>query len=93
MDLNMKNIIQTIIQSKIPKGCIFDTHSIIEYLIQSDSDTYLSSYKNNWTTEFYHSKISELIGTLDDKLIKRHGTSWSQNIHKKFTPNVCWIKI
>ncbi len=89
----MKNTIQNIIQSKIPKGHIFDAHTIIEYLIQFDSDTYLSSYQNNWTTDFYHSEISKLIATFEGEIIERKGTSWSQNIHKNFSPNVCWIKI
>lgn len=89
----MENTIQTIIQSKIPKGHIFDAHTIIEHLIQYDSDTYLSSYQNNWTTDFYHSKISKLIATFEGEIIERQGTSWSQNIHKNFSPNMCWIKI
>jgi len=89
----MEQIIQNIIKTKILKGCVFDAHSIIEYLIQHHSDTYFSFYKNNWTTEFFHSEISKLIATFDDELIERQGTSWSQNIHKNFTTNVCWIKI
>jgi hypothetical protein len=88
----MKNTIQTIIQSKIPKGSIFDAHSIIEYLIQCNSDTYLSFYQNNWKTEFFHSEISKLIATFDGELIERKGTCWSQNIHKRFTSNACWLK-
>lgn len=43
----MKKAIQTIIQEQITKGCVFDAHTIIEYLIQYQSDIYLSSYKND----------------------------------------------
>lgn len=89
----MENTIQTIIESKIPKGHILDAHTIIEYLIQNESDIYLSSYQNNWTTDFYHSEISKLIATFEGALVERQGISWSKNIHKKFTPNVCWLKI
>jgi len=89
----MKDVIQNIIESKVPKGCIFDAHSIIEYLIQNDSNIYLSSYKNGWTTEFYHSEISKTIADFEEMMIKRVGESWSLNIHKKFTKNVCWIKL
>jgi len=89
----MENTIQTIIESKIPKGHIFDAHTIIEYLIQYDSDIYLSSYQNNWTTDFYHSELSKLIATFEGALVERQGISWSKNIHKKFTQNVCWLKI
>ncbi len=88
----MKNTIKKIIQSEIPKGCIFDAHSIIEYLIQFDSDTYLSYYQNNWKTKDFHREISKLITTLEGELIDRQGTSWSLNIHKKFSQNVCWLK-
>lgn len=89
----MRNIIQTIIQEQIPKGSVFDAHSIIEYLIQHQSDIYLSSYKNGWTTEFYHSEISKTIASFEGIIIKRVGECWSLNIHKKFTPNVCWNKL
>lgn len=89
----MKNIIQTIIKHEIPKGCIFDAHSIIEYLIQNYSDIYLSSYHNGWTTEFYHSEISKLITELENDNIKRCGECWSINLHKKFSKNTSWIKL
>ncbi len=89
----MKNIILSIIQGEIPKGCIFDAHSIIEYLIQNYSDDYLSSYKDGWTTKFYHSEISKIIAEFEENTIKRQGNCWSLNIHKKFSNNVCWIKL
>jgi len=43
----MKDLIETIIQNKISSGFIFDTHSIIDYIIQNHSNTYLSSHKKN----------------------------------------------
>ena len=88
----MKNTIQTIIEKEIPKECIFDAHSIIEYLIQNHSDIYLSTYKNGWRTEFYHSEISKLIAEFENVIITRTGESWSINLHKKFSKNTCWIK-
>ena len=89
----MRNVIQSIIQESIPKGSVFDAHSIIEYLIQNQSDIYLSSYKNGWTTEFYHSEISKTIASFEGVILKRVGECWSLNIHKNFTTNVCWIKL
>jgi len=89
----MKNAIQTIIQDQIPKGCNFDAHTIIEYLIQNQSDIYLSSYKNDWTTEFYHSIISKEIAHFEDTILARVGQSWSLNIHKNFSTNICWTKL
>jgi len=89
----MKTLIQSVIQQEIRKGCVFDAHSIIEYLIQNHSDVYLSSYRNGWTTAFYHSEISKTIADFEKTIIKRLGESWSLNIHKKFSENVCWIKL
>ena len=89
----MKNTIQNIIKSEIPKNCVFDAHTIIEYMIQNHSDIYLSSYQNNWKTDYYHSEISKIIATFEGDIIERQGESWSINIHKKFSPNVCWIKL
>jgi len=89
----MKNAIQSIIQEQVSKGGVFDAHSIIEFLIQNHSDIYLSSYKNGWTTEFYHGYISKEIASFEDTIIERVGQSWSLNVHKKFSTNVCWIKL
>lgn len=90
----MKNTIQSIIKKQVTKGCVFDAHTIIGYLIQNQSDVYLSSYKNGWTTEYYHSYISNEISSLEGTIIKRlEHLSWSLNIHNKYTPNVCWIKL
>ena len=89
----MKNTIQSIIQNEIPKGHVFDAHSIIEYLLQHESDVYLLSHENEWTTEFYHSKISKMINSFDGSLIERDGKSWSRNIRMNFTENVCWKKL
>ncbi len=88
----MREQIQSIIQHEISKGCIFDAHSIIEYLIQNHSDYYLSFYRNG-TTEFYHSEISKTIDSFDGVNIERIGESWSLNIHKQFSKNVCWRKL
>jgi hypothetical protein len=90
--MQMREQIRTIIQEKIPQACIFDAHSIIEYLIQHHSDQYLLSYSNG-TTEYYHSEISKAIDSFDGISIERlPERSWSLNIHKRFTTNVCWRK-
>lgn len=91
----MEVFIRRIIESKIPKGCIFDAHTIIEYLIQNESDTYLSSHEKGWETKSYHSMISKTIDNFskgDNHHIKKVGNCWSMNIHKKFSKNTCWCK-
>jgi hypothetical protein len=89
----MKSTIQTIIQSVIPKECVFDAHTIINYLIQYHNDIYLSSNNKDWTTAYYHSEISKKIATFEDSLLKRQGESWSKNINHKYSENKCWIKL
>jgi hypothetical protein len=88
----MEKTIEKIIREKIPEGCIFDAHSIINYLIQNESDTYLSSYKNNWTTKYYHSEISKQIASFENKTLERMKDSWSLNINNNFSRNACWVK-
>ena len=89
----MKEVIQSVIQREITKGCVFDAHAIIEYLLKNESDTYLSSYNNEKTTEIYHSVISKTIASFEGSIIERTGESWSMNIHKEFSKNLCWKKL
>lgn len=89
----MKSTIQTIIQSVIPKECVFDAHTIINYLIQNHKDVYSSSKNKDWTTAYYHSEISKTIATFEDSILKRQGESWSMHVNDKFGPNKCWIKL
>lgn len=67
----MKETIESIIRNEIPSGCIFDAHSIIEYLIQYQSDIYLSSYTPGHTTATYHSWISRVIDEFSGNILQR----------------------
>lgn len=89
----MRELIESIIKREIPKGCVFDAHSIIEYLLQKHSDVYLLSHQKDWNTVYYHSEISKTIAVFEKSIIERVGESWSMNIHRKFSTNVCWIKL
>jgi hypothetical protein len=84
----MKDVIRDIIES-IGKDLIFDAHTIIECLIQKDSDSYLKHY-NGSTTENYHSIIGKEIASFEGQLITRIGKSWSKNIRDNFTDCTCW---
>jgi len=91
MKENFEPIIESIIE-RIPNGMIFDTHTIIEYLLQNDSDVYLQNY-NGKTTELYHADIGKTVSGIAKKgLIQPIGDSWSLNIHKKFSECYCWKK-
>lgn len=88
----MKETIEEII-GNIPSGMIFDTHTIIEYLLQNDSDVYLDSYRGQTDTKKYHSYISQVISDIEKEgLVKRIGDSWSLTIHKTFGKCACWQK-
>jgi len=89
----MKEIIKSIIKEQISSGIIFDTHAIIEYLLQNNSDAYLDKY-NKTNTELYHSYISQIISDIEkEKLVERIGDSWSLTIHKTFRKCACWKKM
>jgi len=92
----MKEIIKSIIIEQIPSGMIFDTHAIIEYLLQKHSDIYLENYEGKTSTELYHSYISQVISAIakEEKIIERIiGDSWSLTIHKTFGKCACWKKV
>jgi len=91
----MKEIIKSIIIKEIPSGMIFDTHTIIEYLLQNDSDTYLENYEGKTSTELYHSYISQVISAIASEVgvKKLDEKSWSLNIRDNFSECACWKKV
>jgi len=87
----MKETIKSII-GRIPPNTIFDSHTIIDYLLQNESDTYLQNC-NGKTTELYHAFIGQIISDISEEcLVENIGKSWSQNIHKTFSICTCWKK-
>ena len=88
----MRKIIESVIEN-IPRGMIFDSHTIIDYLLQNDSDAYLQNC-NGKTTELYHAFIGQTISDIEKEgLVKNIGKSWSLNIHKTFSECACWEKL
>jgi hypothetical protein len=87
----MENTIREIIEKQIPAGAIFDTHAVIEYLVQYHSDEYLSSFTGGGAAA-YGGKIGQAINSFDGTLIDRAGDSWSANIRKNFSKDTCWKK-
>jgi hypothetical protein len=88
----MKDKIKAIIR-KIPKGSIFDTHTIIEYMLQKYSNTYIKNPNGN-STELHHAKISRIILSIakEVNVKKFEDKSWSLNIRDKFSKCACWQK-
>jgi len=88
----MKEIIKTIIE-RIPPKTMFDSHTIIDYLLQNESDTYLQNC-NGKTTELYQAFIGQIISDISEEgSIENIGKSWSLNIHKTFSVCTCWKKL
>jgi hypothetical protein len=87
----MENIINGIV-AQIPSGVVFDTHAVIEYLLQDNSDDYLSHYTGG-STAAYHGKIGQIIASFEGTLVTQIGKSWSMNIRKNFSECTCWRKI
>jgi len=86
----MRDIIEAII-GHMPAGSIFDAHTII--LCLYNTDAYLQNL-NGRTTLSYHADIGHIIAKIaNGGLIQRiNGYSWSQNIHNNFSKNSCWRK-
>ncbi len=81
--------------SKVPKGCIFDAHSVISYLLKTHSDDYLDFHNDAEPTNSFHSRVSRAINPFADKnVIERiDAKSYSLNIRGNFSENSCWRKL
>ncbi|WP_059369700.1 hypothetical protein [Treponema endosymbiont of Eucomonympha sp.] len=82
---------------KIPCGAIFDSHAIIEYLLQNYSDVYLSSFIGGSTLAYngiIGNKIESFCSPAKGALLAKVGdSSWSMNIRKNFSTCACWKRI
>jgi hypothetical protein len=90
---SLENAVADILQ-KIPAGKIFDTHLVIEYLLQEYSDVYLSSFSHR-AMPAYHGYIGQIVDSFAGKgvISTQIGKSWSINIRKQFSECTCWKKL
>ena len=81
--------------SKVPKGCIFDAHAVINYFLQKHSDDYLGFHIDDEPTNSFHSRVSRVINSfVEDNVIERlDAKSYSLNIRGNFSENSCWKKL
>lgn len=86
----MEKIIDEILKT-VPNNAVFDSHTIIEIIINNYSDFYLQCY-NHSSTELYHSYIAQLIAKYELSMLERIGQSWSRNLHGKYSICTCWKK-
>lgn len=80
----------------MPKGCIFDAHTVIQLLIEKNTEEYLQAYNQQATVESFHSCLSKEIDAFtqsaNGELITRVGEAWSKNIRNNYSVCVCWKK-
>lgn len=93
----MQNAIQSIV-NEVPKGCIFDSHCVINELIKRFSDEYFSfvsnfAMNNQQITLTAHGQIGKEINKLDGTIVRKIGDAWSENIHKTLSKCTCWEKL
>ena len=87
----MKETIRLIVEG-IPKGSIFDSHTVISLLIERYSDIYLANYSHT-STELYHGYIAQCIAELNSGIVRQLGQSWSRNIHGEYSKCAYWERI
>jgi len=93
----MQNAIHSIV-NEVPKGCIFDSHFVINELVKRFSDEYLS-FAGNYVinnpniTLTTHGQIGKEINKFDGTILRKIGDAWSENIHKNPSKCTCWEKL
>lgn len=86
----LKDAVASIIKM-IPCDVLFDTHTVIKYLLRDYSDIYLSNYAYG-STHGYHGHIGQIVDSFIGSEIDRIGESWSMNIHGEYSKCACWKK-
>jgi hypothetical protein len=86
---NLDNCIQTIITS-IPAGRFFDTHMVIQALIQQYADDYIQAAASFSTLISFHGHIGKSIRKLEGTLVEDMGIAHSKNVKDGFTECECW---
>lgn len=91
----LQSSIEAII-GEMPKGCIFDSHTMIQFLMEKNTEVYLQAYKGEATVESFHSRLAKEIEAFTQpekgELIKRVGDAWSKNIRNNYSTCACWQK-
>lgn len=92
----MKTAIRSFIDNEVKTGQYFDSHTVIEYLIQNHANLYLQGAGGKNTVETYHGRIAKIIDNLLDnnnnKIANNIGIAISKNIKDKFSECHLWQK-
>ena len=80
--------------SKVPRGCVFDAHAVIAYLLEKHPDDYLCAHGTKDSMRSFHGRISQEINKFaDTEAIERIGNSYSKSLTGRFLKNACWKKL
>lgn len=90
--MKIEEVVQQIITKEIPSGKVFDSHTVINILIEKYSDIYLRSFCRD-STELYHGYIGQCISQFNNTLVDQRGESWSKNIHGEYSSCTYWLKL
>ena len=75
--------------STVPKGCIFDAHSVISYLLKNHSDDYFDFHNDAEPTNSFHSRVSRAINPFVDKnIIEEPTNSFHSRVSRAINPFV-----
>lgn len=97
----MEKAIREFIKDKAIKGKYFDSHAVIDYILQQYPDTYIQNVGNYKEVRGYHSWIAQKITHLEKEgLVERIKDSEgkpveiiSKTIKDDFTPCALWKKL
>lgn len=92
----MEEAIRFFIKNEVKRGQYFDSHTVIEYLIQNHTNDYLQEAGGRNTAETYHGRIAQIIDRLVDennnRVVSDEGIAVSKNIRDKFSECHLWRK-
>jgi hypothetical protein len=86
---NLDSSIQAIVTA-VPHGKFFDTHMVIQALIQQYADDYIQAQASSLTLISLHSYIGKTVGKLRGILVTDIGPVSSKNVKDGFSECECW---
>jgi hypothetical protein len=86
--MDMDDLIRRLLDL-IPVNHVFDTHTIIEMMLQQYPDEYLKNAGPYSSVELYHGYISKAIKKAG---VKDCARAYSKNIKDNFSTCECWKK-
>ena len=83
--IQLETCVRNIVRDEVPFNHLFDSHMVIQRMLQQYPDEYISNVGTYTTILQYHGRIAQEIGKLEGTLIERMGRSYSQNTKNNFS--------